>query len=528
MASNFDFALAYALGGWSVFPCHHITPEGVCSCGRAECASPGKHPRTPHGHKDATTDPKTIERWWAAWPDANIGFRPPEGLVVLDFDGEEGLRTLERLRAEGLLPASVEAKSGGGGSHLFFLVARPLPNRTKVLPGLDLRTSAGFIILPPSNHASGGVYSWLKGHNPAEVQMAEMPAALYDLLADKGEAAEEGLDWREGDLIAQGQRDSTLFKIASRLRGQRGADKETIAAKLAEINRDCCRPPLSKRELTKIVNSVMKYPAQGSAALDFAEDAPERGRLLRAADVVYEEPQFLIAPYVQRGVLHLLQGDPAAGKTSVVCGIAALVSTGRPLLDIPTGGEPQSVLILSCEDAPSVLRGRLEASGADLARVYLLESAGVAFGDPIIEAKIKETGAALVIFDPLQSYMGGKIDLHRSNETRPILDQLAAVAQRTGAAVVLVCHLSKGAAAHSPALRSLGSVDLAGAARSILHVAGSPSAENEKYIFHLKSSQAPRGATLSFSIGAGAGIEWRGFSPLTVEDLAAAQRRKER
>jgi Bifunctional DNA primase/polymerase, N-terminal len=106
-----------------VIPLHTIT-EGRCSCGPVDCARPGKHPLTPHGVKDATTDRDQIKAWWAEWPDANIGLAPGRepDILVLDIDPRHGgNRRLRRLETKlGALPTTVTAKTGGGGRHLFF------------------------------------------------------------------------------------------------------------------------------------------------------------------------------------------------------------------------------------------------------------------------------------------------------------------------------------------------------------------------------------------------------------------------
>jgi Bifunctional DNA primase/polymerase, N-terminal len=69
-----DAALAYAARGWPVFPLHTPTPAG-CSCGHLDCGSIGKHPRTKHGVKDATTDEAQIRAWWKRWPHANMALQ---------------------------------------------------------------------------------------------------------------------------------------------------------------------------------------------------------------------------------------------------------------------------------------------------------------------------------------------------------------------------------------------------------------------------------------------------------------------
>ncbi len=72
-SSRLDAALDYASRGWPVLPLHTARSHARCSCGRADCSSPGKHPRTEHGVKDATTDENTIRSWWKEHPTANVG-----------------------------------------------------------------------------------------------------------------------------------------------------------------------------------------------------------------------------------------------------------------------------------------------------------------------------------------------------------------------------------------------------------------------------------------------------------------------
>ena len=112
-----DEALQYAARGWRVFPLHD-TSSGKCSCGKA-CASPGKHPRTRHGVKDATTDAKQILAWWKRWPRANIGLATGSGLVVIDIDGPAGVTQLAELTSQyGKLAPTLTARTGARVSHL--------------------------------------------------------------------------------------------------------------------------------------------------------------------------------------------------------------------------------------------------------------------------------------------------------------------------------------------------------------------------------------------------------------------------
>jgi len=153
-----EVALAYARHGIPVLPVHTPVPDG-CSCDRPGCDRPGKHPRLRHGLTDASTDPRQIEIWWSRWPAANIGLRTGLVMDVADVDSAEGWHGLRHLLG-GAMPVGPQVRTGGGGWHVWF---RPLGygNRVRVLPGVDWRGAGGYVVAPPSRHASGGDYRWL-------------------------------------------------------------------------------------------------------------------------------------------------------------------------------------------------------------------------------------------------------------------------------------------------------------------------------------------------------------------------------
>lgn len=180
-----QWALLYAKFGWHVFPIFEMR-GGKCACGGRPRCKPGKHPRTDHGHLDATTDPKKIKEWWDQWPNANIGIATGEvsGLLVIDVDPRNlKPQTLPDLsRKVGPMPECPMVDTGGGGWHNYFNhpTARTTGSRTGIAPGIDIKANGGYVIAPPSNHASGGVYVWRIA--PERVALPDLSQAWLDLI----------------------------------------------------------------------------------------------------------------------------------------------------------------------------------------------------------------------------------------------------------------------------------------------------------------------------------------------------------
>ena len=170
----------------------------------------------------------------------------------------------------------------------------------------------------------------------------------------------------------------------------------------------------------------------------------------------------------------------------------------------------------------------IEADGGDLTKCHFLtNSAGLTFTSAEVEDAIQTINAKMVIFDPFQAFLGAGVDMFRANETRPKLAQLAEVCERHDCACAIIAHMSK-AGDRSPVNRSLGSVDIPAAMRSILQLTRNPDNEDECVMVHIKCSNAPRGRSIAYTIGDRGGIHWEGFSTMTAEDLTTIIKRKEK
>lgn len=244
-----------------------------------------------------------------------------------------------------------------------------------------------------------------------------------------------------------------------------------------------------------------------------------------ASSYAYEEPRWVIAPYFQRGKGTQIQADPGVGKTAFMCAIAAAVTTGEGFLGLKVEA-PGDVVMLSAEDSPGQLRGRLEASGADLTKVHMMENPyNYSFSSPEIEQVIVENKAKMIIFDPFQAFLGPKVDFHRANETRPILARLFSICEAHDCACVMISHLGKNTMGKSYVNQSLGSVDIPGAMRSILHIVRHPELDGQLMACHVKSSSAARGKTIAYSIGKRGGVNWLELTDDRIEDLVSSQSR---
>jgi len=265
-------------------------------------------------------------------------------------------------------------------------------------------------------------------------------------------------------------------------------------------------------------NNEQNTPKSNQEILE--EMAYAEGGLIRACDVPYEPPRWLMYPYFQRGKGTLIQADNGVGKTAFMCAIAAHVSSGRPVMGIPVQ-TPGDVLILSVEDDLPVLRGRIEACGGDLTKCHFSHYASMlTLNDECTKGSIWTSKAKLVIFDPFQAFIGADVNMDKSNQTRPELAKLFEIANVYDCAVAIIAHVGKGSISSAAVNRSLGSVDIPAAMRSIFHLARNPDDPEECVAVHVKCSNAGRGKSLAFKIGDRGGVQWSGFSDMTPDDLS--------
>ena len=247
---------------------------------------------------------------------------------------------------------------------------------------------------------------------------------------------------------------------------------------------------------------------------------PETVKIIRMSDVELTPVEWLWKPYLPFGKLSVLQGNPGEGKTYFAMHLAAACTNGK-LLPNMESMEPFNVIYQTAEDGlGDTVKPRLIEAGADLDRVLVIDDSEVqlTLSDERIEKAIIENNARLVIIDPIQAYLGADVDMNRANEVRPIFMRLGQVAQRTGCAILLIGHLNKAAGMQS-LQRGLGSIDIAAAVRSVMFIGKLKHDPTMRILTHEKSSLAPPGASLAFSLGDEGGFRWVGEYDITADEM---------
>ena len=243
-------------------------------------------------------------------------------------------------------------------------------------------------------------------------------------------------------------------------------------------------------------------------------------KIIRMSDVELTPVEWLWKPYLPFGKLSVLQGNPGEGKTYFAMHLAAACTNGK-LLPNMERMEPFNVIYQTAEDGlGDTVKPRLIEAGADLDRVLVIDDSEVqlTLSNERIEKAIIENNARLVIIDPIQAYLGADVDMNRANEVRPIFMRLGQVAQRTGCAILLIGHLNKAAGMQS-LQRGLGSIDIAAAVRSVMFIGKLKHDPTMRILTHEKSSLAPPGVSLAFSLGDEGGFRWVGEYDITADEM---------
>jgi hypothetical protein len=439
-------ALDYASQGFAVFPCHDVS-AGACSCGQ-DCASPGKHPRTGSGFKDATTDPATIKRWWAVWPRANVAIATgsvSDGLVVVDVDvkkGAEGDTTLAWLiKKHPEFVDTFRILTPSKGTHCYFRgVARS--NQNALGKGVDVRGEGGYVLVPPS--VVFGQYDEAKkpvpGSQAAYTILHSAPILPYPIAASApgsfmlGDMVERSVasdQDREG--VPYGQHREAVLKLAWTLRRVQGL---TVEAALPLLQTFCesalldydRSKPFTDRDLRGMLEGVEAHVA--AAITEKQADTST----IDATEVAYVPTEWLLDGFVAKGELTLLYGDGGIGKSSYFSWLAAHVTN----MGMRFG-------FIGVEEPFSRFAARAHVQGADRTRLFgFRQQPDIKLNNlELVEKFIRERELDVLYFDSIMTHFNQVRQGNAATDARDNLGPLARIAEFTRCTIVGTFHTNK-------------------------------------------------------------------------------------
>ena len=354
---NLNQILDYARNGMPVLPIHSIREDETCSCDDPSCKHSGKHPRTPNGVDDATTDEARIRAWAKKHPGCNwaVAAGAESGIFVVDIDPRSGgdLVFKHLIKEHGSLPNTPAVKTGGGGYHYYFKY--PLDANTKnrsIAPGVDLKTDRGYVLVPPS--VTEQPYTWAKGRSLDDLPLANLPEWI-----EEKASMNRVFKLEEAQKIPEGQRNTVLFSLAGTMR-RRGMSYEEILAALLVTNKNRCTPPLDQDEVQDIAANSAKYEPEPDVLnpdVEKKNPVPEYYTAYELMQQDFPEPVWIIPGILPEG-LAILAGKPKIGKSWMVLNFAIAVASGGKALgeiDVTKG----TVFYLSLEDNPRRLKSRI-------------------------------------------------------------------------------------------------------------------------------------------------------------------------
>lgn len=345
-------AIWFAERGFGIFPVWSTDGQGKCRCPKGrECDSPGKHPITVKGFHEATTDPDRIRVFLSAASCPNYGLVPPDGVFILDVDGEDGLRRLAELQDRlGWLPETLRTKTANGW-HIFLRWPAGHPRPIGQLWGFVTRwregTGAGYVIGPRSVHASGAVYA------PGPTfEIAELPEPwAVDVVGPEPVAERTGPTVLElgGYTLPEagytGSRYGAIVRyVASRY--MRGVTREEIWAGVLTVLAPRFAEPLTEPELRSRFDRAWRGtperlgPPAGAELAD--EPAPATDRSVPLSSISTDPPAPMLIERLDPLGHTILYGTGGVGKGALACEwVARLVRDGHRVLIVDYEGHPE-------------------------------------------------------------------------------------------------------------------------------------------------------------------------------------------
>jgi len=472
-----DTALRYARAGYPVLLVWGLH-NGKCACGNTQCTTPGKHPMQNAWTKTATADEERVRKMFERVPDAHIGIMPPSGHCIVDVDPRNGGdKTLKALLNGSKLPKTVIQESGGGGLHLFFKGEI----EGSLGKGIDIkRAGRGFVVAYPAGHISGGKYTWrnapwdatpapvpapmrktatyVEPETPIDAPIDKVRAALAFINADDyqrwvniGQALRHAYGDDGEELWVEWSKTSSKFKEAD-------VDKW----KSFDLNRD--RPLITVRSIVSIARKNGYRPL----TTEFTGSLWQQGDITGFMDNAPPAIEWAFENCIPCGKVTLLAGAGGSSKSFLTLTLALQMCAQLEFGPFKPVTPGKALLLVAEEDRTDVHRrvhaistakmysdaqrdailagvGVVSVRGLDWRMLYHDETGDVQETDRVdyLISEIKMLGdVRFVVLDPLVAFNGA--NENDNAEMSRLMFTLDRIANETGAAVLIVHHVSKG------------------------------------------------------------------------------------
>lgn len=421
-------ALSMAEKGFRIFPVYS-TKGVICSCGNRDCKSPGKHPITPNGFKDASTDEVIIRRWFHNYQNCNYGIATGKGLAIIDIDGKEGYEQFKNLFPEFKFNETLIVRTGGGGFHLYFNsdsdeTLSCWQNRDH---NIDFRGDGGYVVGPGCDHTSLKEY---RIFHDGEIKSLSSFPEIKKFVVKKGvlEQSTNGtkskVTW--DDEIPLHYRDNTITSLVGKL-----ARAEIPYPKALNIllihNKENCKPPLTEKEVIKCLDSIYKTDLIRKEKKD--EAVRKIGfPLLSFRDVVdkfQDENNWIIPNWVPAHSICLMVAPPGCYKTWVSLDLAMSVCDApHKFLGKFKSNVKGPVIYIQSEDDPHFILDRLSIMMNLGKPEFNRETGEYILNSPISEPKLYSQFERLLHFQDRDMVHQLELTIQRLKPELVILDPL--------------------------------------------------------------------------------------------------------
>lgn len=484
-----------------------------------------------NGCNEATNDPETIERWKREHPNANIGIKAGDRILVLDIDNKgdkNGSMDLEEIETElGKLPLCPIIETPTGGKHLYYkkpdadVIGSVGVKWKGRKTGIDIRVGNQYVIAPPSIPPDTQMsyttkfplcpsdelpelpQAWVEGFLPLRGGTAIIPKTsdvvihVVEVNIDPAleQRAKKYLEAMPKSISGEGGH-NVLFAAVRAMYWGFGFDSQETKYMITRYFNPRCRPAWNEKEIDHKIDDIPHFPTENPrgclrekvaiskklVSKKFVSIKTIKPKLIDPTKIEERKMRWLWFNKIALGALSVIAGNPGLGKSFWTCYMAAIITNGWDWADGAPCQKGAVVFFYGEDTIEDTYKQRLRANGADQSKIRFLDGAelisdesepeeidftlkNIDVIEKAMEQTEEETGlpVLMVVIDPISNFWGD-INENSNSEVRSVLKPLARLADRAGAAFVMIQHTGKSNKEHAQH-RIIGSVAIAASSR---------------------------------------------------------------